>query len=166
MIILIRFIQNRRPTLRELFIITQGYFIFLPIVVFEDILLAFAGNKHSLHTIPVYIMEHSQKGVWVPTNTLASNITCIFNFFNWSTQRFDNPGAYFNNSFYTYVNATFTFLLRWNHMATLRPFSRSNNEKSIIIKILKLCIQAFLTDDNFNINRKPQVSLSEHTKPL
>ena len=50
MIILIRFIQNRRPTLRELFIIVQGYFIFLPIVVFEDILLAFAVGI-SIHYI-------------------------------------------------------------------------------------------------------------------
>ena len=50
MIILIRVIQNKWPTLRELFVIVQGYFIFLPIVIFEDILLAFAVGI-SIHYI-------------------------------------------------------------------------------------------------------------------
>ena len=42
MTILIRVIENKWPTWRELFVIVQGYFIFIPIVIFEDILLAFA----------------------------------------------------------------------------------------------------------------------------
>ncbi len=39
---LIKAFRKSYPSVRELFVLIQGYFIFLPIVIFEDILLAFA----------------------------------------------------------------------------------------------------------------------------
>lgn len=50
MIFFIKFIENKWPSWRELLVITQGYFIFIPIVIFEDILLAFAVGI-SIHYI-------------------------------------------------------------------------------------------------------------------
>ena len=42
MSVLIKAFRKSYPSVRELFVLIQGYFIFLPIVIFEDILLAFA----------------------------------------------------------------------------------------------------------------------------
>ncbi len=50
MTLLIRILQKRMPSIRELFVLIQGYFIFIPIAIFEDILLAFAVGI-SIHYI-------------------------------------------------------------------------------------------------------------------
>ena len=46
---LIRVIENKWPTWRELFVIVQGYFIFIPIVIFEDILLECKEGTRSIY---------------------------------------------------------------------------------------------------------------------
>ena len=50
MIVFSKFRNNNYPSLKEIFIISQGFLIFLPIIIFEDLLMAFAVGI-SIHYI-------------------------------------------------------------------------------------------------------------------